>query len=101
MSIEVGLSGAVCCLMASAKSKSWVDALTYMGVLMLGAQEQASSAVTPVLVAFTVNLINAAQKASSNATACDVVKRRVVKRYQLATRLSHGCLSSPVYFNTR
>ena len=61
---------------------------------MLGAQEQASSAITPMLVAFTVNLINATQEASSNAAACDTVKSGIVKRYQLATRLSHGYLSS-------
>ena len=61
---------------------------------MLGVQEQTSSAITPVLVAFTVNLIIATQEASSNTAACDVLKRGIVKRYPLVTRLSHGCLSS-------
>ena len=72
-----------------------------MDVLILEAQERASSAIATMFVVSAGNLIGAAQEASSNTAGCDVIKRGIAYRYQLAARLSHGCLSSALWFNTR
>ncbi len=64
-----------------------------MDVLILGAQEQASSAAAPMLIAFAIKFIIATQKTTPHTARCDVVKSGIVYRNQLFARLYHVCLS--------